>query len=393
MIKIETKKNQKIWPLIFFYFFAIAILNLPGQVYFLLPIVTTPIRILQILLLFSSVAMLLLKNETPNIGWLLVVIFYVFTYGSEFLLRTSTSIRLSTPITIIALCTVTCLGLRRHRRALCTGYFYFFLIVAVLQILIMLSRPDLLVENEEYGLFENRNYLVRFFLPGACFAMMASYEKHGRMIDLSTAIYLFLIACIVVMCGSATGTIGLFTFILLACLFSKKQLPRLLSVNKVLLYTVAFFLLIYFFNIQEKFEFLIVDILEKDITFTGRTRVWDRAMELIRHNPLIGIGESPDLRRFLGASHAHQYWLHLLVTGGVVGCFVVFLLYFFAGKNLLKHPNSKLFIIISIALIGFLIMGIDESLMGSTMLFPLLVVACEKKETVYTNLTYSDQTK
>lgn len=382
IVNKNKANNNKLLAL--FYFFAVAISNLPGQTYFVFPSVTGPVRVLQLGVLLISIISILIHNETPNRTWLLVVVYYVFTYGRAFLSASSAEIQLSTPINAIALCTLTFTGLRRNKSALCTGYTCYFFAVALFQLFLMITRHDLFVLDGEFGLFENRNYLVRFFLPGMLFAMIASYEKRGKIWNLTVILYLALMTTIIIMAKSGTGMIGILVFLILSIIFSKKQLPRWLSVNLVAIYSAIIFLLIYFFNFQENFDFLIVDILNKDITFTGRTYIWDSAISVIKQYPFLGIGESSNLRAYLyGASHAHQYWLQLLLTGGIVSCSIVFAMYHLAGKNTKKHPESCLFKLVSITIISFLIMGIDESLMGATMLMPLLVVASETSEAVY----------
>ena len=382
MIENVKKTNNNLIALL--YFFAVAISNLPGQTYFVYPSVTGPVRLLQICVLLISILAMFVHNETPNRTWLLVVLYYIFTYGRVFLSSSSAEIQLSTPINVIALCTVTFIGLRKNKTELCKGYVCYYFIVAIFQLFLLFTRPGLFVPNDEYGLFENRNYLIRFFLPGMFFAMTAAYENKNKIWNAIVILYLALIAAIVVLAESGTGMIGVFAFVILSIIYSKKQMPKWLSVGYVATYSVIIFLLIYFFNIQEKFDFLIVDVLNKDITFTGRTLIWNSAISVIKQHPLWGIGESSNLRALLyGASHAHQYWLQLLVTGGIAGCSIVYTMYCFASRSLVKHPNNKLFKLVSITIISFLIMGIDESLMGSAMLMPLLVVAGEAEEKLY----------
>lgn len=381
----ETMKKHSNILIILFFALSILVTNMPGQVRILYPIVYSQLGWLRICVLLFSILLIFIKKEKPNGVWWLAVLFYVYTYGRAILFPSFAEVQFSTPINILALCTITYIGFRKYKIEMYTAYTYFFLIVAFLQIFFMI--PDLnTMDSGVCGLFTNRNYLVRFFLPGTFFVMMHSYEKRGSAWSIQTIFYLIFICISIVLSKSATGMIGVFIFLTLSLLYinkSNKKIPRFLSVNWVLIYTVIFFLLIICFDVQEKFAFLIVDVLNKDLTFTGRTIVWEEAIGIIKNNPIWGIGETSNLNELVfnfPASHAHQYWLQLLVTGGIVGCLMIYAIYFFASKNIVKHSRSVVLKLVSITIICFLIMGIDESLIGATMLMPLLVLAYERPE-------------
>ena len=44
-------------------------------------------------------------------------------------------------------------------------------------------------------------------------------------------------------------------------------------------------------RLQNIFSFIIQNILGKDLTFTGRTRIWDNAIEFIKARFIIGYGK------------------------------------------------------------------------------------------------------
>lgn len=74
----------------------------------------------------------------------------------------------------------------------------------------------------------------------------------------------------------------------------------------------------------ELFEFLIIGVLDKSETLTGRTIIWERCLEIIREHPFFGVGylnsnEFVDLTGILGGTQPHNMILGFLVYSGVVG--------------------------------------------------------------------------
>ena len=74
---------------------------------------------------------------------------------------------------------------------------------------------------------------------------------------------------------------------------------------------------------QEKFAFLIVGVLKKDITFSQRVRIWDNALNAVLKTPWIGHGAMNTSRAVsilgYGVNHAHCYYLNTALYYGIIG--------------------------------------------------------------------------
>lgn len=83
--------------------------------------------------------------------------------------------------------------------------------------------------------------------------------------------------------------------------------------------SVAMILLV-FFRIQEQFANLIFRLFKKSVTFSSRTEIWDRWIALFQDNPLVGVGNLPQelLRSVTKGVNAHETWLGILATGGLI---------------------------------------------------------------------------
>jgi O-antigen ligase len=227
-----------------------------------------------------------------------------------------------------------------------------------------------------YGAYLGKNYVGRFLMPGFMFILLNELYSEGKALTKKSIVQCSLIIMAILLSLSGTAIVGVIVFWLCFFLFSKFGVNKATTVFKFSLYSMVAFILIYFFHIQEYFEFFIVRILHKDLSFTGRTEIWDVSIRTIQNNLLYGVGLRNTYTAFLlNHAHSHQYWLQILLYGGIIAFALVLLLYLFASRNLYSLKCETGSIIISVIIISYLIMGIDEALNNAYFLLPLIVFA------------------
>lgn len=165
---------------------------------------------------------------------------------------------------------------------------------------------------------------------------------------------------------SATSIMGMALFILLF-IFRNKLPSKIYNPFFCLLIFVALNVLIVFFRIQNLFSWIIVDVLGKDITFTGRTRIWDIAINLIKKKALFGYGETDIIyiEHTWGSYYklmAHNHFLDIMILGGVMSliCYILYLVY--NAYILKKYANYQLTKVFVSYLYAILIMTITEKI-------------------------------
>ena len=130
-----------------------------------------------------------------------------------------------------------------------------------------------------------------------------------------------------------------------------------------LIAVLAAFILIIFISDMNLLRPLLEDVLHKDAGFSGRTIIWDSALSMIVLKPIFGWGvmESAFSYASIHASHAHNYFLQIVLEGGVVGlcCFVV--LVAVICKQLYKSKETSAGFLLSGLLFCLLVMSLDES--------------------------------
>ena len=225
----------------------------------------------------------------------------------------------------------------------------------------------------------NENYIhKKRFLLGVSVATIAVF-----LMGSSTAI-------------TALIVLGVFMWYCTVCNKSKKPANMKASIVIGVIADVA----IVVFRVQERLGLLIGTIFGKDTTLTGRTDLWDQALELIGINFLYGKGDSYALNQYgwLTKTYwnnktqvledvyfvAHNQFLEVLVNGGII-CLIPFLLFFYSMiKSARKIRNYNYKNIIAAAILGYFIAMITDLITPYEPLYLFILISsyiyrCEKR--------------
>lgn len=261
-------------------------------------------------------------------------------------------------------------------------------LVLVLEILTFLNLIIILISPEglynigyarKYFLFDHVNIAIRYLLPGCCLEMIRSYLESNK-IDKRCAFYLSSVILTLILTTPVTGIIGFIAFILAFLLTKKVNLIRKIiqPFNSVLgAGTVSFLIIVV--KIQIYFSSFIENVLHKDITFTGRTEIWQRTIDLISNNFLIGYGRLSieDRINILNASSPHNQFLVIMFEGGILLLILTFIGMFYITKKLKKCRNKEISAILLSTIFSYSIMWITEpfSYTGTTLMLIVWLLA------------------
>lgn len=130
------------------------------------------------------------------------------------------------------------------------------------------------------------------------------------------------------------------------------------------------------FRLQNLFSGIIVDVLHKDITFTGRTSLWDMAMWYIQKKPYIGYGITAKfLTMKSGISYSpHNLVLQIVLAGGFLSllCFVIMYIASVKKISKRKYVYSSL---LAVSIFCYLVASLTESTMNTQYFYLILVLA------------------
>ena len=215
------------------------------------------------------------------------------------------------------------------------------------------------------------NNLITYIFPALALSFTNSLNKNGK-IGLKSIFLLIISFCSIIFTWSATGVVSMVIMIVLffAYTINKKDFP----IKKYIVVALSLFIGIVFLRFQNIFSFIIEGWLKKDLTFTGRTYIWDIFIGEIKKSILIGHGivDSKYLIRTLNAGHAHNYFLQILYQGGLV-TFGMFLGFFFSAINKVKNCKEKKYV--GIVIFAYLISFIFEAYSLTNMFIIVLLIA------------------
>lgn len=123
-------------------------------------------------------------------------------------------------------------------------------------------------------------------------------------------------------------------------------------------------------------RWFIVDILEKDMTFTGRTEMWDSALRIFANSPIWGYGfvDSDWFQAHMSnrAVGAHNYILNTLVYGGIMLLTLYFIIAVKSIGNLIRINDVTS--LKMIAAFGVMCIMMLFEVYGTSLVFLLLTI-------------------
>ncbi len=208
------------------------------------------------------------------------------------------------------------------------------------------------ITHPEMWLIENTKDLHGFILGGNYNQMGSRFiiALTAGMLSIRYSKWLWLnlvplfISCftILFMVKSMTALSCLFLFLLFFLVSNK----RLLSFGAICVYVgaVLFQGIVCFSGTglenNDLARWFIVDVLEKDMTFTGRTEMWDSAIRVIAESPVWGYGfaDADWFRAHMSnrAVGAHNFILNTMVYGGIILLALYFAIIFKSIGNLIR---------------------------------------------------------
>lgn len=199
------------------------------------------------------------------------------------------------------------------------------------------------VEGDTY-LMGFDNNMIYHFIPLCCYAAIYSYIKKGVILERSCVFAIVLMLVSEFYVKTATGIIQSVLITLLFIQMHTKIIKYMMRPQNVFLFFFIASISLTVFRIQNYFENFIVGVLNKDISFTGRTYLWDFALSKINENIYLGSGASErSIEGITGTlyPHPHSLLLDLLTKGGLM-MLVVFIILCIVFYRKYKRANSNI---------------------------------------------------
>ena len=239
-----------------------------------------------------------------------------------------------------------------------------FEILIIANFLTIVIYPDGLYNfssvNHHY-LLGSRNVMMRTIFPGICFSIIRSKIETNKL-SIRTIIVMIVAGVSLVLVWSATALVAYFLFCFFIVLFQKKGTPKWFTVKTCYLLVIVIFIAIVVLQLQNLFSFIIVDILHKDTTFTGRTILWVAGMYNIARSPFVGYGlESLEtiaakLYKYTQYDSCHNFILDILYQNGIIGFALLLVLFISTEKKVDQCLSEKYKTIFTLFIFAYAIM-------------------------------------
>lgn len=189
------------------------------------------------------------------------------------------------------------------------------------------------------------------------FCIVGSYINEGKIspnvkafIIVTTAAYIYT--------WSVSGAVGLILLIGYLVFFCRKNI-NIVNANVCFAAMIIIFFGIVIFRWYYLFGDFIVNVLHKDLTLTGRTYIWDRALNQIKNSFWLGYGweKAAITEMKIIKDHAHNMFLDILYRGGIMALIPYALLLNFCRRQLIKFKTSRIANLLGFSLLCYFIVS------------------------------------
>lgn len=275
-------------------------------------------------------------------------------------------------VTIVSFCMLLELSLRRSPMVTMDMLFYPLTVLILANFLLECVYPGGVCTggtyNYSYNLLGIDNLLAPLLIPYMFLTALRSTMLHG---DLDRVSYCMLgvSALSLLLVWSATGLMGLAVALVFLLFFYQRRWQTLFNGATAMLSGVGLFFAVVLYRLQDVFAFLIEGVLHKGLSFTGRTEIWDTAIDNILRSPALGYGlaQSGKVYRLRKHKyyHAHNVFLEVLMEGGFCALLCFLMMLASAVKPLMIHRKHPYACLISAGLMACGIMTTMEPFLDS----------------------------
>ncbi|MCD7771570.1 MAG: O-antigen ligase family protein [Oscillospiraceae bacterium] len=287
------------------------------------------------------------------------------------------AVRYSAPV--IAVCAYYEVSDSEGRYKIIKALFWIHYIFAIINFATVVFFPSGLYtyKDELYFFIGHNNAAGRFLLPTIAYAVIVDIKEKGHLgwRTYISGILAFITVCLT---WSNTSMVGIGVVLVLLFVFSKRNLPTFFNMRNVFILSLVITLVLVLGNSFGIFEAIIVNVFHKDMTFTGRTTIWNAVLINIVNKPIFGYGYDVDIWSYasmgnLEPSSAHNYYLDLLFRGGIVQLLIQLVIVAVDIKRMDRQKN-RLSNALTIVFIGYFIMWSFEPFVNTGYLDMLLLM-------------------
>ena len=298
---------------------------------------------------------------------------------------------LKTYYKIIAIVLYLDYGLRHYSKNVISSFYLVFYILTVINFYTIVRYPNGWYAGELFSnnwFFGYDNIHIVMYFPALMF-MWLNTKMNNKKMGAKEYILIAIISYCVYFCFSANSVVAFTVFLIYLGFYKYINRSKRLNVKSYTYIFIAIFVGIVLLRLQNLFSWLIVDILGKNLTFTGRTKIWDEVIKYIKLNWITGYGQEDTaiIGSKLGHrafTHAHNTILDVLYKGGVLSCIPFLGMFIMPIVKLYKNKEDEISKMLSLVMLCFYIMMNFEARQEKLGLY-IVLVTCYNVVNIITN--------
>ena len=221
------------------------------------------------------------------------------------------------------------------------------------------------------------NAFFAYVLPALLFSVIKYLYVHRTFLSVTKAIIMTVVCTYsIISRWQATAVVCIIIFLFVLVLIQINKLPAIANAKTYLWGNVVVFLGFVVLRVQEIFSYVIKNVLDKDLTFSGRTEIWDLSIKSFYKSPVFGYGieDLTETIRKISINSSHNQYLWILYRGGLVHFLPFIVMLFSVVKRLYEKRNIAYVRVTAIALCTIFIMWQFEAISTHSIMI-LLVFA------------------
>lgn len=283
--------------------------------------------------------------------------------------------------TIISFGMLTELGIKNNCRLFLKTLLDILSVMICANLMTIILFPQGIAQDNYYGniyyLLGIRNGFPPVLIPvmGLTILYSSFYEKK---LILSAKLLITVISISILITWSATGVVGWFILLFFILFIYKNKYSKFLNAPFLYFVYIIMFIAIVLLRLQSYFSYIIENILHKNISFTGRTDIWDIAIALIKRSPMLGYGvyEGHGLIFYRNQFYyAHNAVLEVMLQGGLFALFFFIMMLVFSAIFLNKYKTHPAAQIITFTIFAMMCMMLMEAYLSFIWFYALLTIS------------------
>lgn len=225
-------------------------------------------------------------------------------------------------------------------------------------------QSELTTANNPAYFLGHRNAVIEVLLPMLGLNMLESHLRYGK---LCRHVYLFLgISLVTVLFTWSANSLVCMAFMAFYALYLYRRPHwRLFRAGVFCAVSAAASAVLTVFKLEYAFQWLIVNVLHRDMTLSKRTKIWEQSVGWIARSPLFGYGvETTDVKhaKIIAINSCHNYFLDLLYFGGVILLVITMVLFFMTIRRMYRRNTVRTAEVLAATMGGYFLLWIASPL-------------------------------